>query len=994
MASVTLSRLTPPTSQKGFNCFYPSDNRLRLNKFNKLTWFSLILTLLLQSPIELTSLRHQLHIAPRFLICFPKRKIELGQKAINNALFCQYLYDILFHCIVCVISLLLVISGDVHPKPGPNVSLDTSASSSCSDLPGMSVLRDHLNIVHLNIQSLYPKRDILEVEMQYYDIVVLTETWLSPNKKTEDIMIPNFDAPYRKDRNDRPGGGVAIYIKSGISSHKLTNLIYGDLEGLCVEINIRNHKFLLCGIYRPPNAGIELWDSIERTFENLNTSSTKDIVILGDFNCNMHNNNLPNRLQNLILSYDLCQLIDEPTHFTENSSTLIDLAIVNNPSNVLFSDVISPIVPNLVRFHCPILVTLKFRKSIQKTFKREVWLYDRGNYNHYRQKLNDANWDALFTSNNINEISDNITQHILTAAKDTIPNKKVTIRPNEPEWMNSKIKTLIRQRKRLFRKAKRTNTEHAWNKFKLKRNEVTKHLREGKIKYFQKLSQDLRNNSSNSKSWYKTASKFLLYDSNQNGVPILESNGLVIESDDQKAEVLNEFFIQQSTVDDTNAHLPNFVAPNYDTLNEIVVTQQDVIKAINEFDANKASGPDGISPKLIKEGKHELAYPYTKLFNLSIRLQKFPDSYKLSNVIPIHKKDSKTNPKNYRPISLISIQGKLMEKIINKKLNEYLVLNNVISPFQSGFRRGDSTVNQLLLMNHEFSKALDENKEIRIVFCDISRAFDRVWHKGLLFKLRSIGISENIIGWFKDYLSNRQQRVCIKGVASLWKFITAGVPQGSILGPTLFLIYINDIVKDLRCNIRLFADDTSLYVIVENPVTAALQLNTDLSLIYKWAKTWLVDFHPNKTVSLIQSRKRFKPFHPPLYMGTTQINEFIKHKHLGLIFSSDATWTEHIAYIVERAWKRIGSLRRNKFMLDRLSLLKLYMTYIRSLLEYANIIWDNCSIENKRNLESIQIEAARIITGATKLCSIQKLYDDTGIQTLQKRRNNHKLFQL
>ena len=129
-------------------------------------------------------------------------------------------------------------------------------------------------------------------------------------------------------------------------------------------------------------------------------------------------------------------------------------------------------------------------------------------------------------------------------------------------------------------------------------------------------------------------------------------------------------------------------------------------------------------------------------------------------------------------------------------------------------------------------------------------------------------------------------------------------------------------------------------------------------------------------------------------MGTTQINEFINHKHLGLIFSSDATWTEHIAYIVERAWKRIGLLRRNKFMLDRLSLLKLYLTYIRSLLEYANIIWDNCSIENKRNVESIQIEAARIITGGTKLCSIQKLYNDTGIQTLQKSRNSHKLFQL
>ena len=335
-----------------------------------------------------------------------------------------------------------------------------------------------------------------------------------------------------------------------------------------------------------------------------------------------------------------------------------------------------------------------------------------------------------------------------------------------------------------------------------------------------------------------------------------------------------------------------------------------------------------------------------------------------------------------------------MEKIINKKLNNYLIVNNVIFPFQSGFRRGDSTVNQLLLMHHEFSKALDENKEIRIVFCDISRAFDRVWHKGHLFKLCSIGISENIIGWFKDYLSNRQQRVCIKGVASLRKFIKAGVPQGSILGPTLLLIYINDIIKDLRCNIRLFADDINLYVIVENPVNKAFQLNTDLCLIYKWAKTWLFDFHSNITVSLIQSRKRCKPFHP-LYTWVLHILMNLLNTNIwDLYFSSDATRTEHIVNIVERAWKRIDSLRRNKFMLERLPLLNLYTTYIRLLYEYANIIWDNCSIENKRNLECIQIEAACIITGATKLCSIQKLYDDTGIQTLQKRRNNHKLFQL
>ena len=221
------------------------------------------------------------------------------------------------------------------------------------------------------------------------------------------------------------------------------------------------------------------------------------------------------------------------------------------------------------------------------------------------------------------------------------------------------------------------------------------------------------------------------------------------------------------------------------------------------------------------------------------------------------------------------------------------------------------------------------------------------------------------------------------------------MPQGSILGPTLFLIYINDIVRELGSNIRLFADDTSLYIIVDNSVNAAFQLNADLQKIYNWSLVWLVDFQPNKTVSLVESRKCNKPDHPhPLFMGNTQIKEVKKHKHLGLIFCSDGQWTQHISYISEKAWKRIGSLRRNIFILDKLFLLKLYVTYIRSLFEYSNVVWDHCSMENKRNMESIQIDALRIITGVTKLCSIQKLHDDTGLQTLQARRSKAKLSHL
>ena len=595
-----------------------------------------------------------------------------------------------------VLSLLLLTSGDVHPNPGPHDSSSASLSFSESELSRAAAMMDHLSIVHLNIQSLYPKLDILETEMQYYDIVVLTETWLTPNRKNDEIMIPNFDIPYRKDRNDRVGGGVAIYIKSGISFHKSCNLIDNEVEGLCVEVNVRNHKFLLCGIYRPPNSGVEYWDSLERTFETLNNSHIKDLVILGDFNCNMQSVNLPNRMHNLILAYDLCQLIDEPTHFTEHSSSIIDLALVNNPANVLFSDVISPFIPDLVRFHCPIIVSLKFRKPTIKTFKRHVWLYDRGNYNLFRNRLQLIDWDNTFSSGDVNEISDNITEQIINAAKVSIPNMTVTIRPSEPEWITANIKTAIRQRKRLFKKAKRLNTASAWNKFKTKRNQVTTLLREQKKQYFEKLAADLRRNSVSSKSWYKTASKFLLYDSKHQDIPPLETQNGLIETDAEKADVLNDFFVQQSTVDDSYAQLPQFIAPNHATLDDIDINQQDVLNAIKDLDPNKASGPDLISPKLIKEGKNELAYPYSKLFNLSIESHRFPESFKKSNVTPIHKKDSRMNLNNYRPISLNSIQGKLMEKIVNKKINDYMTEHNIITPFQSGFRQGDSTTNQLL----------------------------------------------------------------------------------------------------------------------------------------------------------------------------------------------------------------------------------------------------------------------------------------------------------
>ena len=280
---------------------------------------------------------------------------------------------------------------------------------------------------------------------------------------------------------------------------------------------------------------------------------------------------------------------------------------------------------------------------------------------------------------------------------------------------------------------------------------------------------------------------------------------------------------------------------------------------------------------------------------------------------------------------------------------------------------------------------------MRAVFCDISKAFDRVWHNGLLYKLTRLGCSDQDIKWFTSYLSDRRQCVVLGGATSDWAPVYAGVPLGSILGPLLFLVFINDIVKGINSSIRLFADDTSLYIIVENPQTAAMIINSDLGKISTWAVDWLVDFHPRKTVAFLVSKKVDPVAHPPLSMNNTVLTESSCHKHLGITFSNTCDWKEHINSISKVAWTRINLLRALKFRIHRNSLQRIYFAFIRPLLEYSDVIWDNCSNECKTQLESIHNEAARIVSGATKLCSIQKLLGELGWETLQERRSKHKL---
>lgn len=880
--------------------------------------------------------------------------------------------------------MLLYQAGDVEKNPGPQSDNDDNTSFSSFPL-----FNGNFSVVHYNVQSLLHKVDIIEPELSNFDLISLTETWLNNSILNQDLAFKDFQLPFRRDRISDSYGGIAVYVKNGIPSKRRNDLELLSIECLWLEINIRNRKILVGTFYRPPNSTPQTLIDIENSIGLAVDTGISDIVILGDFNLNILNLQSNKKISDICQQYNLTQLIDEPTNYTEFSSTVIDLIMVNNVHTIYLSGVGEPFLTQDIRYHCPTYCVFKFKKTVIKPFTRKIWLYEKGNYDELRQSVNDYDWKCTY-NDNINSYANNFTTKLMELAEKCIPTKTVTVRPLDLPWINSNIRRLMRKRNRLFKKYKKDKSIENYDNFKRARNEVTTHLRRSKQNYIDSLANKLKSPNLTSKDYWKTLKSYIK-PTKTSTIPPLYQNDIYVSDNTEKSNLLNDYFAQQTLLDDSASTLPdsiNIVGPS---LNDIQFTPLEVQGVLETLKLGKSTGPDNVNNRVLKEVSVALSKPLCDLFNTSMSKSQFPDIWKEANVSPLHKKDDPSLVSNYRPISLLSALGKVMEKIVHKHMFNFLLDRHAITCLQSGFVPGDSTVNQLVDIYNTFCKALDEGKEVRAVFCDVSKAFDRVWHKGLIFKLKQSGIDTTLLQWLTSYLSNRKQRVVIPGAHSNWVNIEAGVPQGSILGPLLFLIYINDIVNNVHSNIKLFADDTSLYLIVDEPIDSARQLNSDLDLIHQWAERWLVKFNPAKSESLLISRKLNRPRHPPLIMNNVSINEVSSHKHLGIFLSNDGTWHEHINYITSKAWIRLNIMRKLKFILDRKSLEIIYISFIRPILEYADVVWDNCTQYEINALEKIQIEAARIATGTTKLVSLNKLYQETGWETLEERRSKHKL---
>ena len=326
--------------------------------------------------------------------------------------------------------------------------------------------------------------------------------------------------------------------------------------------------------------------------------------------------------------------------------------------------------------------------------------------------------------------------------------------------------------------------------------------------------------------------------------------------------------------------------------------------------------------------------------------------WKLANVTPIHKKDDKQIIKNYRPISLLPICGKIFEKIIFNNLYNYLITNKLITKNQSGFCPGDSTTNQLLYLINEIHEAFNDPKclEIRSVFLDIAKAFDKVWHEGLIFKLQRNGVSGKLLKLLKNYLCDRKQRVVLNGFFSEYSTVESGVPQGSVLGPLLFLVFINDLESDIKSNIKFFADDTMLFSLVKNPVLSANELNNDLESIRRWAFQWKLEFNPDPTkqaTEMLFSCKRKSSEHPQLFFNGSVVTQVHEQKHLGLILEPKLSFVKHLHEKMIKAKKNIGILKHLSRFLPLKTLDHMYKALVRSHLDYCDIIYHTPALINQ-----------------------------------------------
>ena len=525
-------------------------------------------------------------------------------------------------------------------------------------------------------------------------------------------------------------------------------------------------------------------------------------------------------------------------------------------------------------------------------------------------------------------------------------------------WFSESTIKLIHRKKCLYHEYKSSGNPNIFRRYRSFSNLVRSATRQDTARHSDAVSQQCHSNPRQFWQWINSLKGYRC------PIPPLHDSGIVFTKDSDKATLFNRYFCSVFTKEDcSNLHTltPETSHPTIaDTFN---ISPDDVYRELCRLNVKKACGPDSITPFLFKAAAEHISVPLSHLFNQSLSTGTLPFDWVSGNVVPIHKQNDKHVPGNYRPISLTSIVIKVFERILHRYLVSALESHHLLSSSQFGFRAKRSTTSLLVDAVDDWSLCLEQRGTVHCLLLDFAKAFDSVPHERLLLKLSSLGIHGNLLKWLRFFLTQRKQRVVINGAYSDWVDVTSGVPQGTVLGPLLFLLYVNDLDSVVKYStIKLFADDVLLYAPVRS-IKDCSALQDDLAAIFYWTTRWQLRLNPNKCEALAITNQRI-PLTYTYHIDQHPISWRDSVKYLGLHVHSKLSWSKHCKSIVSKATRSLNCLRSSMFRCSHEAKYVAYRALVCPILEYAAVVWCPHATGDIKLLESLQGRAARWICGS------------------------------